>query len=83
MIVTEKDGVRAEIRMLREGWDGKECFVHARIAAAPDGRQLITTQKLNVEGDDFFGILHTSVSTDGGETWSTLREEPAFEPALR
>ena len=83
MIVTEKDGVRAEIRMLREGWDGKECFVHARTAASPDGRRLITTQKLNVEGDDFFGILHTSVSTDGGETWSELREDPAFEPAIR
>jgi hypothetical protein len=70
--------------MLR-GYDGKQCWVHARAGAIPagdeDGAPLIvlTTQKLDLTGSDVFYGLHTATSSDLGRTWSKLTPIDSFE----
>ena len=50
--------------ILREGYDGKMCFVHARLAAHED-HLLVTAQLMDVAGSDCFFTLQSSCSTDG------------------
>lgn len=64
---------------IRSGYDGKRCLVHARCCEAP-GIMVATSQYLDVDGCDFFSGLYSSISTDGGRTWSEFREEPGLAP---
>ena len=64
--------------ILREGYDGKQCFVHARLAAHED-HLLVTAQLMDVAGSDCFFTLQSSCSTDGGRTWTGFAPDPAFD----
>lgn len=68
--------------ILQEGFDGKECFVHAR-AVAKDSFRMITAQKMDVTGCDFFECLQVNTSSDGGHTWTGFRPDTAFMPLQR
>ena len=75
------DEERCRTKILRDGWDGTYCYVHARMGA--DGnRRLITTQLLNTEGSDVFYPLCASFSRDGGKTWSEIRPQASFDQAV-
>ena len=84
-ILTSSEALDRELcttRILREGFDGKECFVHARTAAKDDFR-MITAQKMDVTGCDFFECLQVNTSTDGGHTWTGFQPDVAFMPLHR
>jgi len=68
--------------ILQEDFDGKECFVHAR-AVAKDSFRMITAQKMDVTGCDFFECLQVNTSSDGGHTWTGFRPDTAFMPLQR
>lgn len=70
--------MRYSTRILRSGWDGKQCYVHARAASDGADRVLLTTQKMDVSGDDCFFPLESALSTDGGKTFSPLLENESF-----
>lgn len=59
-------------------YDGKTCYVHARAGALPDGRLLITTQKLDVTGCDDFGGLEVLYASNGGAVITCAKSDPAF-----
>ncbi len=60
--------------VIRSGFDGKKCFVHARFCEAP-GFLIATAQYLDVSGCDLFGGLYSSKSFDGGRTWTEFVPE--------
>ena len=64
--------------IIREGYDGKTCFVHARLAAR-GSFLLVTAQIMDVAGSDCFFTLQTNCSTDGGRTWTGFSPDPVFE----
>lgn len=70
--------MKTEITKIGYGYDGKRCFVHARIGALNKNDLVLTTQYLNVFGDDDFSLLQVCRSHDGGKTWSTPKEDHAF-----
>ncbi len=81
-IVTASQALEREkctTRILRDGYDGKRCFVHAR-CAANENTMLMTAQYLDVTGSDAFDCLNFSLSTDGGKTFSALTPIPEFAP---
>ncbi len=57
--------------ILRSGYDGKKCFVHARFCEAPDFL-IATAQYLDVSGCDLFDGICACKSFDGGRTWTEL-----------
>lgn len=59
---------------MRKGYDGKQCFVHARMCATPE-YMLATAQYLDVTGCDLFGGIYMSKSFDGGKTWTELEPQ--------
>lgn len=73
-----KSAPQCSARILREGWDGKLCYVHARIASDGGERMLITAQKMNVAGSDCFFPIRSMCSTDGGQTWDGFSENGHF-----
>lgn len=80
-IVSTKEALAEETcktKILREGWDGEKCFVHARMASDGEGRFLVTAQKLTVAGSDCFDLLNVSTSSDGGKSWTAFAPDPAF-----
>jgi len=76
------DSEKCTTQTLREGFDGKECFVHAR-AVANGNFRMITTQKMDVSGSDFFECLQVNTSTDDGHSWTGFQQDPAFMPLFR
>ncbi len=69
----------SKARTIREGFDGKRCYVHAR--AASNGNELImTAQYLDVSGCDLFDCLKLSQSRDGGKTWTPFVSEETLAP---
>ncbi len=70
------------LSVVREGWDGVSCYVHARIAAHGDDL-LLTAQRLNTAGDDDFSGLEAAVSRDGGADWSDFAPVAGFAPCER
>lgn len=71
-----------------QGFDGKLCWVHARAGAIPSqsagnaGRTplaVMTTQKLQLSGSDVFYALHSTSSTDAGQSWTPLTEQQVFQ----
>ena len=66
------------LSVVREGWDGVSCYVHARIAA--HGKDLLlTAQRLNTAGNDDFDGLEAAVSRDGGAHWTDFAPVKGFE----
>lgn len=64
-----------ERKIVRSGFDGKTCWVHARPAVIPatNGKGpviLITSYPLRLTGNDVFYETHTMYSEDMGKTWS-------------
>jgi len=57
--------MRITTKMIREGYDGKTCLVHARMCVTPEGKIIATAQDLNVFGSDLFDGIKLSV--DFGE----------------
>lgn len=70
--------MQTEIRVVRSGWDGKRCLVHARCCRTEEGL-LATAQYLDTAGDDLFSGILSAVSTDGVR-WTEFREEPGLLP---
>lgn len=70
--------MKIEIRTMNGAFDGNSCFVHARAGAQNKNELVLTMQKLNLHGVDDFSLLQVCKSFDGGKTWSTPVEEPAF-----
>lgn len=73
--------MKCDCRVIRSGYDGEKCFVHARFCAAPDF-MLATAQYLDVTGCDLFSGLYSGISIDGGETWSEFVPEDGLAPLV-
>ncbi len=67
--------------VMRNGYDGKQCFVHARCCFAPNFA-LATAQYLNVKGSDLFSGIFMSKSLDGGKTWSEFVPQEGLLPIV-
>lgn len=65
-------------RVLTEGYDRQTCWVQARAGIMPDGKVVLTLQKLTLTGSDIFDTIYSMTSSDGGKTFSL----PAREPML-
>jgi hypothetical protein len=66
---------RLELDVVREGFDGKTCWVHARCGVVPaDGQRpqlaVMTMQKLLLSGSDVFYALNEVRTEDQGRTWT-------------
>ncbi len=68
-----------EPTIARRGFDGKTCWVHARVGVippqsggneSPSPLAVMTLQKLDLSGSDLFDGLNTMCSADSGMTWS-------------
>lgn len=59
-------------KVIRDGFDGKTCWVHARAGVIPGDPSVavLTMQKLQLSGSDVFYPLNEIHSDDGGNTWS-------------
>lgn len=68
--------MKIELQRIATGFQGEFCYTHARGAAAPDGRAVITTQPLRLTGSDIFYGMRELASSDGGRNWSPIREVP-------
>ena len=80
-ICTSSQAMDKEIcrtRILRDGYDGKNCYVHARMAVHGQ-EMLITSQLMDVAGSDCFDTLQSNFSQDGGKTWTGFIPDPVFE----
>ncbi|MBR0144465.1 MAG: exo-alpha-sialidase [Clostridia bacterium] len=73
--------MKIETRVIRSGWDGKRCIVHARCCRSPYG-MIATAQYLDVAGSDLFSGILSSQSKDGGVTWTGFRPEEGLAPVL-
>jgi len=62
------------VSVLRSGYDGKKCFVHARCCFAP-WVAVATAQYLDVNGSDVFSGIYMSVSADEGRSWSDFKQQ--------
>ncbi|NLX95591.1 MAG: molybdopterin-guanine dinucleotide biosynthesis protein MobB [Rhodopirellula sp.] len=80
-------GYRVELTAAHHGFDGTDCWVHARAGAIPPGIPanagstplvVMTMQKLLLTGSDVFYPLHTLWTGDLGKTWSKPRPESVF-----
>lgn len=69
------------------GFDGKQCWVHARAGAVPPHRAgnesdqpliVMTMQRLLLSGSDVFYALNETRSTDLGQTWNTPQPHESF-----
>jgi hypothetical protein len=72
-----------ELKVVRQGWDGKKCWVHSRAGAIPPQSPgnatdtpivVMTTQKQLVSGNDIFDGLYELRSDDLGTHWTGPRE---------
>ncbi|MCQ2386004.1 MAG: hypothetical protein MJ078_04965, partial [Clostridia bacterium] len=68
--------MKSELIRFGFGYDGKKCYVHSRLCPLPGNKVILTTQYLNVAGDDAFDGLLLSKSYDGGRTFTKPEAEP-------
>ncbi|MCA8994601.1 MAG: hypothetical protein KDA88_21665 [Planctomycetaceae bacterium] len=74
-----------ERHVMTSGYDGKQCWVHARAGVMPPSKagdnptMVLTTQRLEITGSDVFHELHSAESDDRGATWSELQPQPEFK----
>ena len=73
-----------ERSVMHSGYDGKQCWVHARAGAIPpaDARDqpqvVLTTQRLDISGSDVFYGLHFSTTDNRGGDWTALSKIDSF-----
>jgi hypothetical protein len=68
---------RVQLDVVSEGYEpGQRCWFHPRAGAIPGPTPtvVLTMQKLNLNRSDVFYPIATTVSTDGGKTWSPIVE---------
>ncbi len=71
-----------ERSVMASGYDGKQCWVHARAGVIPspkgkgDPTVVLTTQHLMIKGSDVFYALNSASTSDLAKTWSPLVEQP-------
>src|SRR5699024_11186214 len=61
-------------------WNGRKTggiWFHPRATSLPDGRVLMTCQKIT--GSDNFGTVHWCITEDKGKNWSDPQPVPAFQ----
>ena len=81
----DRVGFELGLDVVRTGFDGETCWVHARAGAIPAaGRDgvpavVLTMQKLLLSGSDIFYGLHEMRTDDLGNTWRGPTLLPAFE----
>ncbi|MCC9640996.1 exo-alpha-sialidase [Rhodopirellula sp. JC740] len=65
------------LNVAHEGFDGKQCWVHARVGVVPsedvEPAAVMTTQKLLLSGSDVFYRLHQSRKKPAELGWSDLK----------
>ncbi|MFG0265960.1 MAG: exo-alpha-sialidase [Rhodopirellula sp. JB055] len=70
------------LEVAHQGFDGKECWVHARVGVIPEesGKPtaVMTTQKLLLSGSDVFYRLHQSRKPADSKSWSNLTPIDSF-----
>jgi len=71
--------MKVNTEVIREGYDGERCLVHARCCFAPD-IAVATAQYLNINGMDAFDGIKTSFSYDKGETWTDFIPQEGLLP---
>ena len=73
--------MKTDTYVVRNGYDGEKCFVHAR--SCFDGSiVLMTAQYLFVRGSDLFDGIYSSVSLDEGKTWSEFKPQEGLAPVI-
>ena len=66
--------------IIRSGFDGKKCFVHARFCETPS-YLIATAQYLtDITACDLFDGIYSSKSYDGGKTFSPIYKSPVTSP---
>ncbi len=71
--------MKIDERIIRHGYDGKRCLVHAR--CADSGNLLLATaQYLDVMGCDLFSGIYFSVGADGGESFTPFLPSSGLLP---
>ena len=77
-------GYRLSRQTIRHGYDGKECWVHARMGVVRDQQNgaaeqvVMTSQLLDVKGSDTFSAISSSTSPAGHGEWTDLIAQPGF-----
>lgn len=66
--------------VVRKGYNGKKCLVHARCCVMPSGKLIATAQELDVSGMDLFDGIKLATSDDGGKTWSDFEVQEGLKP---
>jgi hypothetical protein len=76
-----------ELAIARQGFEGTQCWVHARAGAIPAGAPgnagsqplvVMTLQRLQLSGSDVFHALNDMRTADLGKTWTAPMELPGF-----
>lgn len=83
----EELAFKIEHSVAQRGFDGKTCWVHARAGAIPAGQPgndsqnplvVMTAQKLLLSGSDVFYAIHSTQSSDFGQSWTPLMAQESF-----
>lgn len=78
------DDFIVERSVMTRGYDGKQCWVHARAGIVPTVQSgkpptvVLTTQRLKITGSDVFYALNSAETEDLARTWSPLAEQIGF-----
>ena len=64
--------MKISLQQIKTGFSGEYCYTHARGAVMPDGKAVITTQKLRLTGCDIFSGLEMTTSCDSGRSWGDI-----------
>ena len=70
--------MRIELNKIVGNFNGKDCFVLVRCGTLGGENLIMTAQKLDVDGMDFFSPIYISESADNGKNWSQFHRENAF-----
>ncbi|HDP33598.1 MAG TPA: exo-alpha-sialidase [Candidatus Hydrogenedentes bacterium] len=69
-----------QLDVIRSGYDGKQCWVHARAGAVPGAPPVVvmTMQKLLLSGSDVFYGLHLLITENLGASWTMPVEQTSL-----
>ena len=76
---------RIERSVVRQGYDGTRCWVHARAGVIPPSADrdssmvVMTTQPLQITGSDVFYAINSTTTVNHGASWSPLTAQKPFE----
>ncbi len=83
-VITTREAISQEkctVKIITEGFDGKNCLVHTR-GASNGNDMLLTAQYLNVMGNDDFECIHTNFSCNGGKAWQGFLPDETFKSVI-